>query len=78
MGIKKIALTHKRKDCIGCGVCAQIAPDFWKMNDKDGQADLCGSEKKGEHFIKKIDEIEKEKAKECSDACPMGIIRIEE
>jgi ferredoxin len=78
MGIKKITLTHKRKDCIGCGVCAQIAPDFWKMNDKDGKADLCGSEQKGEYSLRKIDDVEKEKGKECSDACPMGIIRIEE
>lgn len=78
MGIKTTSLTHRRKDCIGCGSCAQIAPELWSMNKDDGKADLCHGVKKDEHFVSEIDEVEKQKAKECSKSCPMGIIRVED
>ena len=32
-------LQHNRPDCIGCGSCAAVCPDFWEMND-DGKADI--------------------------------------
>jgi ferredoxin len=78
MGIKKIKLTHRRNDCIGCGVCSQIDPPRWEMNQKDGKVDLQGSVRKGNVDVCDIDSIEKEKAKECERSCPMGIIRVEE
>jgi len=78
MGIKTTSLTHRRKDCIGCGSCAQIAPELWSMSKEDGKANLCRGVKKDEHFVSEIDEVEKQKAKECGKACPMGIIRVEE
>lgn len=78
MGIKKVKLTHRRKDCIGCGACSQIDPERWKMNSKDGKVDVQGGKRKGNVDVCEIDSFEKEKALECQKSCPMGIIRVEE
>lgn len=77
MGVKKIKLTHRREDCIGCGVCSQIDPHRWEMNKKDGKVDLQGGVRKGVMNVCDIDSIEKEKAEECEMSCQMGIIRVE-
>lgn len=30
---------HDRENCIGCGTCADVCPDFWEMKD-DGKSQL--------------------------------------
>jgi len=78
MGTKKITICHKRNDCIGCGSCALVAPERWQMNDEDGKADLKDREWKGDEFVvAKVNEEEYKKNKEASDACPVGIIRVD-
>ncbi|NCQ06193.1 MAG: ferredoxin [Candidatus Moranbacteria bacterium] len=78
MGTKKITICHKRNDCIGCGSCALVAPERWQMNDEDGKADLKDGEWKGDEFVvAKVNEEEYKKNKEASDACPVGIIRVD-
>ncbi|HLC95020.1 MAG TPA: ferredoxin [Patescibacteria group bacterium] len=77
MGTKKISLCHKRDDCIGCGMCAMIAPRHWQMNTEDGKVDLVGGEWKGNEFVvAKIDEDESALNKQAADACPTGVIRL--
>jgi len=44
---KNSKIIHQRSECIGCGMCASIAPQTWKINEEDGKADLIGAEKKG-------------------------------
>ena len=34
-----ISLRHKRRDCIGCALCAEVAPHYWRI-DADGLAQL--------------------------------------
>lgn len=78
MGVKKILLSHKRDDCIGCGSCAQIERKLFSMDHQDGKAVLANAKRKGEYDISEIDEVQKTKADECARSCPVGIIRLGE
>ena len=48
-------IVHLKKDCISCGACAAIAPDFWYMDD-EGLAHLKDSKKDGDNWILNIDQ----------------------
>ncbi len=77
MGIKKITVSHKRNDCIGCGSCALLAPNQWSMNSEDGKADLKNSKYNGKEFkVAQVDEDEIEETISAADACPVRIIRV--
>ena len=77
MGTKKIKICHKRGGCIGCGSCAQIAPEFWKMNQEDGLSDLKNAKDKGKDFlVAEVDEEDYEQNKKAADACPVSVIRV--
>lgn len=70
-------IIQNNDECIGCGSCAMLCPKFWEMDYEKGKAFLKGAQKNkatGEYEleIKKID-----CNKDASDACPVGIIRIE-
>jgi len=77
MGVKKITVCHKRKDCIGCGSCAVFAPRTWSMNESDGLADSKGAVEKGEFFVTEIDEDDLAENIEAAQSCPVQIIRID-
>ena len=69
---------HFKKDCISCGACAAIAPEFWEM-DEEGLAQLKGSKEKGETWELDIDKKEdKVVNQEAADVCPVNIIHLEE
>ncbi len=36
----KYKLQHNKPECIGCGACAAVAPDFWVMNEADNKTDI--------------------------------------
>ncbi len=77
MGIRKIIISHKRGDCIGCGSCASICPKNWKMNDEDGKSDLIGGELKKNGIVTvEITEADAEANREAADACPVHIIKL--
>jgi len=73
--MKKIIQKHE--DCIGCGTCVVLCPDFWetdndgKVKPKIGQK----NEKTGDYEF----EVEEDKIgcnKEAEESCPVGIIKI--
>ncbi|MDQ8185903.1 ferredoxin [Pelagicoccus sp. SDUM812002] len=72
-----LAIKHKREDCIGCAFCAEVAPNYWKM-DEEGLAqlhqilDTAGSFEIGQGF-----EEDREALKEAEFHCPVSIIKIE-
>ena len=74
--MEKHTIVHIKKDCISCGACAAIAPDYWEM-DEQALAKLKGAVQKGENW--EID-INTEEAKainqEAADVCPVNIIHI--
>ncbi|MFZ2258540.1 MAG: ferredoxin [Clostridiaceae bacterium] len=49
--------------CIGCGLCASIAPDIFEMND-EGKA------------IALVAETSDSAAQEAADSCPVGAIAL--
>ena len=71
-------IKHFKKDCISCGACAAVAPKFWEM-DEEGMAHLKGSKKVDDHWELDINtEEDKANNEEAAEACPVGIIKIED
>jgi len=70
-------VTHFKKDCISCGACAAILPDFWEMDD-EGLAQLKDSEEVDEKWELKISENDKDANVEASQVCPVSIINVED
>jgi len=52
--------------CIGCGLCAQICPEVFKMEDNKAVA-----------YVTAIPKAVIEKAKDAADQCPVAAITIE-
>jgi len=70
-----VKITHDRNICIGCGACAAVCPDFWKMAD-DGKSDLAGAKKESDSFVLELPD------KKCNlsaaQSCPVNCIHLEE
>jgi ferredoxin len=54
-----------RDECIGCGVCAQICPEVFELDEDAGKAKVIRSEGA-------------ECAKEAADSSPVGCITVED
>jgi len=72
----KYKVLHYKKDCISCGACAAICPEFWEM-DEDGLAQLKGSSLIDDHWELEINsEEDRAKNQEAEEACPAQIIKV--
>ena len=69
---------QRRKKCIGCNYCVELAPEFWRMSRKDGKSVLLGAEDKRGNFVLKITEADVEANKRAATACPVNIIDVRE
>ncbi len=69
-------IIHFKEQCISCGACAAINPDFWEL-DEQGLAHLKGSTKVDGHWDLDI-KTEQERAsnQEAADVCPVNIIHV--
>lgn len=72
-------IVHLKNDCISCGACAAISPEYWEM-DEEGFAQLKKSKQvEPGKWEKKTDSVEEKAAnQEAADCCPVNIIHIEE
>ena len=69
-------IIHFKKDCISCGACAAINPEFWEM-DEEGLAHLKGSKQADDHFELEIStEADRMSNQEAADVCPVNIIHL--
>ena len=72
----KFLVEHDRPNCIGCGSCAAVAPEFWEMND-DGKADVKGGCNRADGWQER--EVE-EKSFGCNlkaaESCPVNVIHL--
>jgi ferredoxin len=74
--MKRIRIAHKKQECIGCALCAEVAPGFFQM-DSDGEAQLVHVVRRdavfeyGEGF-----EDDRDVLKQAEGGCPVDIIRI--
>lgn len=72
-----ITIKHKRLECIGCALCAEVAPNYWKM-DEEGLAQLHQVVEKRDPFeIGQGFEEDRKALQEAADHCPVAIIKIE-
>ena len=69
-------IVHYRKDCIGCNSCVENCPSMWKINEKDGKADLANSKKKGDTYVTDLDPALLEENEKAAEDCPVRIIKI--
>ena len=71
-----IKIIHNKKDCIGCGACAAIAPKYWKMSE-DGKSELIESKMLDEDTTEReISEKDKAANEEAAKSCPVNVIHI--
>jgi ferredoxin len=69
-------IIHKKPDCIGCGACAAICPDFWEMDD-DNLSHLKGSVMNGTQEERLINtEEDRARNQEAAECCPVEIISV--
>jgi len=68
-------ITHFKKDCISCGACAAINPDFGEM-DPEGLAHLKDSTLVQDHWERNIPETAQASNQEAADVCPVNIIQV--
>lgn len=71
-------ILHDKKSCIGCGLCVESSPNFWKMNNVENKAELIGSKEKNGLFVLTIKEKDFEKNKQASENCPIGAIQLKD
>jgi ferredoxin len=74
-------IDHDRPNCIGCGACAAVNPDFWMMDPVDGKSDVKGAhqKKEGNEIVREtldIDDAHFTKNKEAADCCPVNVIHL--
>lgn len=74
-------IDHDRPNCIGCGACAAVAPEFWEMSAVDGKSDVKGSQREedaGEIVRESLDINDEQyaKNKEAADCCPVNVIHL--
>lgn len=69
-------IVHYRDKCIGCGICYEQQPEYWRMSKKDGKATLVKGIHKKNLFILEIPDSAIEKSKKTAKACPVKIIKV--
>lgn len=70
-------VTLERDGCIGCSACTGVCPQYWRMNDEDGKADLIGSKSgDGGRFMLELRDDGLECNREAEKVCPVDVIKI--
>lgn len=68
-------LQHNKSDCIGCGACEAVAPNFFEMQD-EGKVQLKNSKESKGIWERDIGEKDFQAAKDAADSCPVNVIHI--
>ncbi|MFH1588719.1 MAG: ferredoxin [Candidatus Diapherotrites archaeon] len=68
-----VKVVHKPDDCIGCGACTAICPDFWEMTGDKSK--LKGAKKQGDKEVLEVNNAGCNQ--DAADSCPVPCIFIE-
>ena len=72
-----LKIRHKRPLCIGCDMCVELAPTYFRMED-DGLATLLVvARQEGEFSWAEGFEDDRAVLLEAADECPVDIIEVE-
>lgn len=69
-------IVHYRSGCIGCHICVEMQPEFWRMSRKDGKATLLKSHLKKDTHILEIARDHIKYSDEVASHCPVKVIKI--
>jgi ferredoxin len=69
-------IIHYRNKCIGCGICYQRQPEYWRMSKKDGKATLLHATVKKDIHLIDIPNHDIPACKEIAMACPVRVIKV--
>ncbi|RKD13259.1 hypothetical protein BCY91_10625 [Pelobium manganitolerans] len=69
-------LIQYREKCIGCGICEELQPEYWRMSMKDGKATLLHAANKKNILIRPIHQSDFETSTNVANACPVKIIQV--
>jgi ferredoxin len=69
-------IIHYRDKCIGCGICHQQQPGYWRMSRKDGKATLVNAVNKKNVHVLPIHQHLQQASREVAAACPVRVIKI--
>ncbi|MGV8169398.1 MAG: ferredoxin [Candidatus Nanoarchaeia archaeon] len=73
---KKYKLDQDHPNCIGCGACVAVAPDYWEMNE-DGKASILkGKTREDKWEEREITEKDLQHNKEAAESCPVNVIHL--
>ncbi|MCC7574511.1 ferredoxin [Candidatus Woesearchaeota archaeon] len=73
---KQFLLELDRLNCIGCGACVAVSPDFFELGD-DGKVNILeGSERQDAWYEKKISKQDFKVNVEAAESCPVSVIHI--
>ncbi len=74
-----LKIEHDKPNCIGCGACAAVAPDFWEM---DGDKSHLKKSSEGGPYaggeVLDIEDKDKEKNMEAAQSCPVNVIHLKD
>jgi ferredoxin len=69
-------IEHDKPNCIGCGACAAVAPEFWEM--EGDKSHLKGSKEAGGGEERDIEEKEFKPNMEAAQSCPVNVIHLKD
>ena len=71
-----LTLRLKKTECTGCNLCAEVAPNYWKMND-DGLAEFIHPTRSDKLFQYAEGFLEdRDILNQAETGCPVNIIEI--
>ena len=76
-------ITHVRKECIGCGLCASMDSNkkYWAMDETDLKSNLVGGKEVEpgifKRTVKGAPDGDLELNEKIQEACPVQVIKVE-
>lgn len=69
-------IIHYRNKCIGCNICYEAQPEYWRLSRRDGKATLVGAILKKDTYILEIPECDVEASNATAEHCPVKVIKV--
>jgi len=69
-------IIHYRDKCIGCGICVEQQPSYWRMSKKDGKATLLKSTFRKAVYVLIVSDAIQQETQGIAKLCPVKIIKI--